>query len=136
MEDETARITAKYDQGRFVITGSDHVLMPPLVSQDLSTYLDFLAEQQWMATQAAFDGFVLTVELRKALPADTRIIYSLQELHFTAFTLAQKGLLDDLKQPMMKFGWKQLASSAPLAALPHGMSFITVWAKTLPKMTA
>jgi hypothetical protein len=134
MEDETARVTAKYEEGRFVVTDYDHVLRPPLISQALSMYLDFLAEQQWMATQAAFDGFVLTIELHKSLPVDKRMIYSVQELHFTAFTLAQKGLLEDLKQPMVKFGWKELASSAPLSDLVRGMSFITLWSKTIPKI--
>jgi hypothetical protein len=104
-----------------------------LERQELTPYLQFLSEQGWVARRASFEGYVVGVELVKSDLAETQVSYCKQETQLSSFAF-NKDFMNELKQPMLKYGWRELVSSKIIAHVHGSLLVISLWMKLIPKM--
>jgi hypothetical protein len=62
------------------------------------------------------------------------LFYALQVLQSVPLMVPLKDLLNELHAPLLKYGWRQLAHSTPLADLSGGLSVVSLWTKEIPRL--
>ena len=128
---------AIFEMGRlFVIDRSAD--LPALPDQmPLFWYLNQLTHDQWRVDSMSFEGFTLTEKMDHSDAANQDAPHYM--IQFLADHMAkditshplndQKSAVENFSETVNKLGWKELATSKPLADLSGGIWIISIWMK-------
>lgn len=133
-------IKAKYDGRELVVisSSSNFPAWASWQSMPFMVYLTFLSARDnpdrvdgWRALRAFFSDYELTIEMESfEIRKGTLFpIYLLQKNDLSFKEKFGKPFLEQLKQPYIQAGWRELAASQPLVSRMGSLSVITLWTK-------
>jgi hypothetical protein len=132
-------IKAKYDGWELVdIASSSNFPAWARKSMPFMVYLNFLSARDnhdrvdgWRAVRAFFLDYEITIEMESfEIRKGTLFPKYLDQKNDLSFSEKfGKSFLEQLKQPYIQAGWRELAASQPLVSRMGSLSVITLWTK-------